>query len=270
MVHRKIIHIDHELCNGCGECVPDCPEGAIQIIDGKAHLISDIFCDGLGACLGTCPEGAISTIVREAEEYDEKRTMENIVKGGPNVIRAHLKHLRDHAQCAYFEQAVEFLNEKGIEIPEIEEETLPCGCPGTEMRVIDVKGEGGSQQGEAKSALRQWPLQIHLLHPKAPFLDNSHLLLLSDCVAVANPNVHSQLIHGRSVAMGCPKLDDSGAYINKLTEIMKHNRIKSVTVAVMEVPCCSGMVRIAKEAISRSGKEIPLIVETISVEGELL
>jgi Pyruvate/2-oxoacid:ferredoxin oxidoreductase delta subunit len=268
MAARQIIEIDDEKCNGCGRCVPDCPEGAIQIIDGKARLISDIFCDGLGACIGNCPQGAITTIEREAKEYDERMTMDNILKGGQNVIKAHLKHLKDHGQENYLSIALAVLKEKGIPVPEFED-PLPCGCPGTMARVIEV-GEDEKPVGENRSSLRQWPVQIHLLHPKAPFFENSHLLLLADCVAVANPNLHSQLVHGRTVAMGCPKLDDSGAYVEKLTQILKQNRIKSVTVAVMEVPCCSGMVRIAKEAISQSGKDIPLIQETISIKGELM
>jgi len=137
------------------------------------------------------------------------------------------------------------------------------------MKVMEPEEEGGTGE-ERVSSLRQWPVQIHLLHPKAPFFENSHLLLLADCVAVANPNLHQQLIHGKTVAMGCPKLDDSGAYIEKLSEILKQNRIKSLTVAIMEVPCCGGMVRIAEEAIKRSGKDIPLIKEMVSLKGKML
>ncbi len=270
MVKRQIINIDQEKCTGCGVCIPDCPEGALQIIDGKAHLISDIFCDGLGACIGTCPEGAISTIEREAKEYDERVTMENIIKAGPNVVKAHLKHLKAHAQTNYFNIAVEVLKEKDMEIPDIEEEEAPCGCPGTEMTIIEPPKGGLITGTETSSALRQWPVQIHLLHPNAPFFENSHLLLLADCVAAANPNLHAQLIHGKTIAMGCPKLDDSTAYIEKLSEIIKHNRIKSVTVAMMEVPCCGGMAVIAQEAIKGSGKDVPLIREMISISGELM
>jgi NAD-dependent dihydropyrimidine dehydrogenase PreA subunit len=270
MVMRQVIDIDHDRCDGCGLCIPDCPEGALQIIDGKAHLISDIFCDGLGACIGTCPKGAISTIEREGEEYSERLTMENIIKGGPNVIRVHLKHLKDHGQTGYYNQAVQVLEEKGIEVPEIEEE-LPCGCPGTEMKKLELdESESRSSEVTRKTSLRQWPVQIHLLHPKAPFFDNSHLLILADCVAAANPNLHDQLIHGKTVAMGCPKLDNADAYIEKLSEILKQNRIKSVTVAVMEVPCCGGMVKIAEEAIRLSGKEVSIIREMVSLKGEIM
>ncbi len=189
---RQIIEIDAEKCNGCGACVPDCPEGAIQVIDGKARLISDIFCDGLGACIGTCPQGAISTMEREAEAYDERRTMENIIKGGSNVVKAHLMHLKNHGQTKYLSIAIDVLREKGIAIPDLEEK-LPCGCPGEMARIIDPMDDEedenlkGGSSGTASSQLRQWPVQIHLLNPRAPFFENAHLLLLSDCVAVANP-----------------------------------------------------------------------------------
>jgi NAD-dependent dihydropyrimidine dehydrogenase PreA subunit len=266
MVMRQIIEIDREKCTGCGLCVPDCPEGALQIIDGKAHLISDIFCDGLGACIGTCPEGAIRTIEREGEAYSERVTMENIVKGGPNVIKAHLKHLKDHGQKEYFNTAVNVLEEKGIAIPDLEEES-ECGCPGQNS----VKMEpvlNSSSDVERSTELRQWPVQIHLLHPRAPFFNDSDLLLIADCVAVADPNLHHRLIKGKTVAMGCPKLDDAGFYIEKLTEILKQNNIRSLTVATMEVPCCGGMIRIAEEALKRSGKDIPFKKELVSLRGE--
>ncbi len=272
MAKRQIINIDLDKCTGCGLCIPDCPEGALQIIDGKAHLISDIFCDGLGACIGTCPEGAIETIEREAEEYSERLTMENIIKAGPNVIKAHLKHLNDHGQTKYFNPAIEVLLEKKIPVPSLEDnENVDCGCPGTTMQVTEpTKEVADAPAGDNSSALRQWPVQIHLLHPKAPFFENSHLLILADCVAAANPNLHSQLIHGKTIAMGCPKLDDTGAYIEKLSEIIKQNKIKSVTVATMEVPCCGGMIRVAEEAIRLSGKDVPFIKEMISIRGELM
>lgn len=269
MAMRKIIKIDEEKCTGCGECVPDCPEGALQIIDGKARLISDIFCDGLGACIGTCPEGAISTEEREAGEYSEALTMENIIRGGSNVIKAHLKHLRDHGQERYLAEAVSILEARGIDASLPDLERLACGCPGTMEQTLEPACDSCAPAGEMPSALRQWPIQIHLLNPDAAFFDNSHLLLLADCVAAANPNLHSQLIHGKAVAMGCPKLDDADAYVEKLTAILKRNRIKSVTVATMEVPCCGGMVRIAEEAIKRSGKSVPLVKEMVSLQGKM-
>ncbi|MGA1821496.1 MAG: ATP-binding protein [Thermoplasmatota archaeon] len=269
MVKRQIIHIDQDRCNGCGLCIPDCPEGALQLIDGKAHLISDIFCDGLGACIGTCPQNAISTVEREAEEYDERLTMDNIIRAGPNVIKAHLKHLKDHAQTEYFNTAVEVLKERNLEVPDLgPDENLECGCPGTMMQELSPES-GPRSSGDTASELRQWPVQITLVHPKAPFLDNSHVVVIADCVAVANPNLHRDLIHGRTVLMGCPKLDNAQNYIDKLAEIFKSNRIKSVTVARMTVPCCGGMVAIVDEAIRRSGKEIPMITEIVSLEGKI-
>lgn len=267
MVMRQIIHIDHDKCDGCGLCIPDCPEGALQLIDGKAHLISDIFCDGLGACIGNCPRDAISTVEREAEEYDERLTMENIIKAGPNVIKAHLKHLKDHVQTEYFNTAVEVLKERNLEVPDLGSEE-DCGCPGTQMQ--DISPAGSSQpRGDNVSELRQWPVQITLMHPKAPFLDNSHVVVIADCVAVADPNLHRDLIHGKTVLMGCPKLDDAEYYIDKLAEIFRSNRIKSITVARMTVPCCGGMVTIVEEAVRRSEKEIPIINEIVSLEGEI-
>jgi NAD-dependent dihydropyrimidine dehydrogenase PreA subunit len=270
MAKRKIISIDEDRCNGCGKCVPDCPEGALQIIDGKARLISDIFCDGLGACIGTCPEGAISTIEREAQEYSEARTMENIVRAGPNTIRAHLKHLKDHGQERYHAEALRFLEERGIPTPQPEPERLACGCPGEMQRTLEPQDACDEMGCRQSSELRQWPVQIHLLNPNAPFFDNSHLLILADCVAAANPNLHSELIRGKTVAMGCPKLDDADAYVEKLAAIIKANRIRSVTVAVMQVPCCGGMVRIAQEAVRLSGKDLKVEKVTLSLEGEVM
>jgi ferredoxin len=271
MVKRKIIKIDEDKCTGCGLCVPNCKEGALQIIDNKARLISDLFCDGLGACLGHCPEGAITIEEREAEPYDEKKTMiENIIPAGENTIKAHLEHLCDHNQEKYVKEAIEVLKEKGIDNP-LEDKKMEAkhfqGCPGTAIR--EVKGSDASSNSEQSSALRQWPVQLNLLPPHAPFFDNSHLLVAADCVPFANPNFHSKLLNGKSLVIGCPKLDDVEAYQEKLTEIFKNNKIKSVTVAIMEVPCCYGMYAAVEEAVKASGKDIPIIKEVIGINGEL-
>lgn len=273
MVKRNIIKIDEEKCNGCGLCVPNCKEGALQIIDKKARLISDLFCDGLGACIGHCPEGAITIEEREAQPYDEKKTMiENIIPAGQNTIKAHLKHLKEHNQEKYLKQAIETLKEKGIDIPNLEEnemkEDLPCGCPGTAMREVN-QDKNAENNEEQSSALRQWPVQLNLLPPQAPFFDNSHLLVAADCVPFANPNFHSKLLNGKSLVIGCPKLDDIEAYQEKLTEIFKLNKIKSITVAIMEVPCCSGLHTAVEEAVKASGKQIPVIKEIIGINGEI-
>ena len=269
MVKRKIIKIDEEKCNGCGLCIPNCPEGALQIIDNKVRLISDLFCDGLGACIGHCPEGAITIEEREAEPYDERKVMGNIVKAGANTIKAHLTHLKDHNETKFLDQAIKFLKEKGIEIPDLGDNKMEtqCGCPGAAIR--EVKGTDASGNTEQSSALRQWPVQLGLLPPQAPFFENSHLLVSADCVPFANANFHSNLLNGKSLVIGCPKLDDIESYKEKLTEIFKNNKIKSVTVAIMEVPCCHGLYAVVEQAIEDSGKTIPLIKEVINISGEI-
>lgn len=271
MVKRKIIRIDEEKCNGCGQCVPNCKEGALQIIDKKARLISDLFCDGLGACIGHCPEGAISIEEREAEPYDERKTMiENIIPAGKNTIKAHLEHLKEHNQKEYLKQAFDTIKEEGIEIPDMEEPKMEtqCGCPGAALREVNTDSDA-ADNAEQASALRQWPVQLNLLPPQAPFFENSHLLVAADCVPFANPNFHSKLLNGKSLVIGCPKLDDIGAYQEKLTEIFKNNKIKSVTVAIMEVPCCHGLYAAVEAAVEASGKKIPVIQEIIGVNGEI-
>lgn len=269
MAKRKIIKIDESKCNGCGVCIPNCPEGALRVIDGKARLISDLFCDGLGACIGHCPEGAIKVEEREAKPYDEKKVMENIVKQGDNTIKAHLQHLKEHGETKLLKEAKQFLKEKGIKLEEEQmKDKLLCGCPGTAMRKVNQDKE--VNETEQASALRQWPVQLNLLPPQAPFFENSRLLVAADCVAHAFANFHSKLLNGKSLVIGCPKLDDIEAYKEKLTEIFKQNKIKKVIVAIMEVPCCYGMYAAVEQAIKDSGKKIPLIRETVSVSGELI
>ncbi|MFC1576635.1 ATP-binding protein [Candidatus Omnitrophota bacterium] len=274
MAKRKIIKIDEKKCNGCGLCIPNCPEGALQIIDKKARLISDLFCDGLGACIGHCPEGAIATEDREAEPYSEKKVMENIVKQGKNVIKAHLEHLKDHGETKFLNEALDVLKEKGIENPlpeESSEKKLPCGCPGT--KVMDFTQKEGTKKNAkpalgGASELRQWPVQIKLVPPFAPYLNDADLLIAADCVAFAYADFHGDLLRGKVLLVGCPKLDDAAFYKEKITQILKNNNIKSVTAAHMEVPCCFGLINIVKEALAASGKSIPLEDVTISIKGE--
>jgi NAD-dependent dihydropyrimidine dehydrogenase PreA subunit len=283
MVKRKIIKIDEEKCNGCGQCIPNCPEGALQIIDNKARLVSDLSCDGLGACIGHCPLGAIDIEEREAEPYDEVAVMKTIIPQGTNTIKAHLEHLKDHNQTEFLNIALEFLKASGIKNP-LEEsnmqhgnstDPLPCGCPGSAMREVKPKQSNEQSENDASnnpgqvSALRQWPVQLHLLPPQAPFFDNAHLLVAADCVPFATPDFHSKLLHGKAVCIGCPKFDDINEYEDKLTDLFKMNDVKSVTVAIMEVPCCGGMYEAVKSAITASGKDIPLIKEVVSVSGEI-
>lgn len=279
MAKRKIINIDEEKCNGCALCIPNCPEGAIQIIDNKARLVSDLFCDGLGACLGHCLQGAISIVEREAEEYSESRVMENIAKQGKNTIIAHLKHLKEHRQEKYLKEALDFLRKNNIKTgfeQENQHAQTGCpsggfsGCPGS--RVIDLrKEEAPEKEGKfspAASQLRQWPVQLMLVPPYAPYLQNADLLIAADCVAFAYAGFHEGLLKGKALLVGCPKLDDTGIYEEKLSQIFKNNDIKSVTYAHMEVPCCFGLVGIIQSAIQESGKKIPFKEVTITISGE--
>ena len=243
---RKIIKIDEAKCNGCGLCVPSCAEGAIQIIDGKARLVAEKFCDGLGACLGECPEGALQVIDAEAEPFDEAAAMEHVRATGHVGTGAHA------------------------------EKALPCGCPSSVIQTFapqtacDRANTPVSQPASGVSALTHWPIQIHLVPPTAPFLRGADLLVAADCTPAAYHRFHDDLLRGKTVLMGCPKFDDAEAYINKFAAIFSQADIKSVTVAVMEVPCCQGMPVIVKKAMAQAGKNIPLKVVTISTRGEML
>ncbi len=265
---RKIIEIDETKCNGCGLCIPNCPEGALQVIDGKARLISDLFCDGLGACIGECPAGAIRTVEREAVSYDERVVMaENIIPKGPNTIAAHLKHLRDHGESKLYQSALEVLKEKGIPIPPAFR-SHPCGCPGGMARMIGSKPQGEPAGGA--SALRQWPVQLKLLNPAAEYFDQAELLISADCVAHACGAFHKELLDGKILIVFCPKLDSGlDGYVNKLAEIFSLHEIRSITVARMTVPCCGGTTELVRQALQQSGKEIQLNVRLVDLDGTL-
>ncbi|MBM4170929.1 MAG: 4Fe-4S ferredoxin [Ignavibacteria bacterium] len=271
---REIVNIDEQLCDGCGDCVPACAEGAIQIIDGKARLISDLFCDGLGACLGYCPQGAITIEMREAAPYNERLVMETIVKGGEEVIKAHLNHLRDHGEHEYFSQAIDYLNEIGMsyvisELAESKSE-LVCGCQGSQSKEI-VRQESIEANGVRYSQLRQWPVQLHLVSPLANYFKYSDLLLTADCVPFAYADFHNDFLINKSLAIACPKLDtNKQVYLNKLVMMINDSNIKSITVLIMQVPCCSGLMQMAQQAIELSKRKIPLRVNVISIEGEVL
>ena len=274
---RNIIIIDEDKCNGCGLCIPNCPEGAIQVLDGIARLISDLFCDGLGACIGYCPEEAIEVIEREAEPYSERKTMYNIIKGGEIVIKAHLKHLNDHGEQGYLDEALSFLREEGMKIPVYKEEKheFHGGCPGIKiMDFTDEKEEPPAASGSEpilKSELRQWPIQLKLLSPFAPYFKNAHLAVAADCVPFAYPAFHGKLLKGKALVIFCPKLDgELEEYVEKLSEIIKNNDIKSLTAVHMEVPCCFGTVSILEQALAKSGKKIPIENITISIKGEII
>jgi ferredoxin len=267
---RKIIKVDEEKCTGCAECIPNCPEGALQVIDGKARLISDLFCDGLGACVGHCPVDAMTVEEREAEPYDESRVMENIVKAGPNTIAAHLHHLKDHGATAYYNEAVAYLERKGMPVPK-EKKPLACGCPGSAVRDLtppDTRSLDPSIPSRP-SALRNWPIQLTLVPPSAPYLKGADLLISADCVGSSHPNFHNELVKSKVLLIGCPKLDDADAYIEKLTQMFTESTPKSVTCAHMTVPCCFGLVQIVQQAIAAAGRPIPFADVTIGLDGKV-
>jgi ferredoxin len=281
---RKIIHIDEEKCTGCGQCIPDCPEGALQVIDGKARIVSDLFCDGLGACVGTCPEGALSVTEREAGAYDERGVMEQIARQGEPVIRAHLEHLLAHGEKALHRQAVAWLEEHHIPVPG--KDTTTCvanpaqiaahpfmGCPGSGARTISRKHPAGEERpaGDTGSELRQWPVQLALLNPAAPYFDGAELLVSADCVPFAFAGFHQELLRGKILIIFCPKLDtDVEGYIAKLAEILSLHTIGSITIAHMEVPCCGGVRYVVDQALERSGKKIPVKEITITIDGQVI
>ena len=238
-VLRKIVKIDEEKCNGCGLCVPSCAEGALQIIDGKAKLISEQYCDGLGACLGECPQGAITIEECEVEEFNEE---------------AVERHLHQHQK--------ESVNDK-----------LPCGCPSATVtqfeRHVTAKTPAMEVTENApQSMLAHWPVQLTLVPPSAPFLQGADLVLAADCVPFAYAGFHQEFLKDHALVVACPKLDDFEAHQNKFTQILHHSKPKSLTVVNMEVPCCFGLVHMARQAITASGRDIPLKEVTIGIKGE--
>ncbi|MBS3946566.1 MAG: 4Fe-4S binding protein [Melioribacter sp.] len=269
---REIIKIDEELCDGCGVCVPACAEGALQIIDGKARLISDLFCDGLGACITECPQGAITIEKREAEPYNESVVMETIVKGGQNVIKAHLKHLKDHKEFEYFGEAIDYLNQHNITIPLLDndlEKPNPGSCTGSHEKTFIAAEE--NEIGIRTSQLSNWPIQMHLINPAAAHFKDSDLLLAADCCAFSYGDFHKDFIKGKTLTIACPKLDtNKQIYLDKLITLINASKVKSITVMIMEVPCCGGLVQLVSKAMDYSENEIPVKVIVIGINGEQL
>lgn len=240
-VMRKIIEIDEDLCNGCGECIVACAEGAMEIVDGKAKIIKDLLCDGLGACIGDCPENALKIIEREADEFDEE------------AVHEHLEKMKEKEAAP----------------------TTACGCPSASIQSFGTASPCQAANvpktlsGE-ESALTHWPVQIKLVPPTAPFLKGSDLLVAADCVPVSYPSLHKDFLKGRSVMIGCPKFDNAEEYIDKFAEVFKTAELKSVTVLLMEVPCCSGLSMIIKRAMERSGMDIPVNEVVVGLKGNIL
>jgi len=274
---RSIIKIDEEKCTGCELCIPNCPEGAIQIIDGKARLVSDLMCDGLGACLGHCPEGAITVEEREAEPYDEFKVMENIVKHGSNTIKAHLKHLKDHGQTEFYEQAIDYLKKNNMEIPKEEDKKMQPmhhdgGCPGSQTINFDRRDvEEGKMEGKRPSQLTHWPIQMHLISPNAPHYQGADLLLAADCTAFSLGDFHKDYLKDKVLAIACPKLDEGqDIYLEKLKALVDTAKINTLTVLIMQVPCCGGLLRLAQKAVEEANRKIPIKAVVVGIQGEIL
>ena len=284
---RDIISIDEEKCTGCGICIPNCHEGALQLIDGKARLISDLFCDGLGACIGHCPEGAITMEKREAEPYDEIRVIKDMVPKGRNTIKAHLDHLADHNEIGYLNMAVEYLEENHPELLTDGSNELSgnthnhnegksgCGggCPGS--AAVDFRNHENKKQmhytEEAPSELRQWPVQMHLVNPGASYFRNADVVLAADCVAFTMGGFHQHFLKGKSLAIACPKLDQGKEiYIEKLTALIDQSQINTLTVVIMEVPCCGGLLQMARLAMGSSKRKVPVKLAIVSIQGEVI
>lgn len=241
----------------------------------KARLISDIFCDGLGACIGHCPYDAITTEERDAEPYDEKKVMENIIKAGDNTILAHLNHLKDHGETTYLKQALDVLTEKNITVPFKEKQSThhhTCGCPGAKTMDFSTETkEKKTEQGIRKSHLGQWPVQLHLVSPNASYFQGKNVVLVADCVAYAIGDFHKDYLQGNSLAIACPKLDSNlDSYLQKLSALIDDAHICSLTVITMEVPCCRGLLALAQQAMSQATRKMPIKSIVVGTKGTII
>jgi NAD-dependent dihydropyrimidine dehydrogenase PreA subunit len=292
---RDILKIDEDLCNGCGQCVPNCHEGALQVIDDKVRLVSELMCDGLGACIGHCPEGAITIETREAEPYSEVSVMGLMKDKGKNTVIAHLKHLKDHGEKEFVLEGVTYLKEHRAELnfnldevitevhnhgKELVAQPQPQphiheggGCPGSRTMVI-AKPEGindTSNTADQPSELRQWPVQMQLVNPNAPYFRGADLLLAADCVAFSMGGFHNKHLKGKSLAIACPKLDQgTDSYIEKLTVMIEIARLNTITVMMMEVPCCGGLLQMVRTALATSSRKVPLKKMIVGINGAVL
>jgi ferredoxin len=270
---RKIIEIDEEKCDGCGLCIPGCPEGALQLIDGKAKLVKDFYCDGLGACIGHCPQGAITVIEREADAYDEQAVMKNIIKQGPAVIEQHLEHLREHGEHDLLREAEQLLDKHKQPAAELMmfHEPKPAACPGSQNMTFASESSDSDTQESIPSSLTHWPVQMHLISPQAPQYQGAELLLAADCVAFAMADFRQKYLKNRKLAIACPNLDQpQDIYLSKLKSLIDDADIKSLKVLIMQVPCCSGLVHLAQQALQQAQRKIPLKAIVIAINGEVL
>ena len=326
ITERDIIKIDEEKCNGCGVCVPNCHEGALQVIDGKVRLVSELMCDGLGACIGHCPEDAITIEKREAEPYDEIAVISEMVKKGANTVIAHLKHLKDHHEYGYLEEGTTWLEVHASELPfdivavmdAVDGGRGPSeaakgggqpqqhqhhqhqagyqqghrhmhmqdhqhghqqgghhhqggGCPGSAGRIIAPAPAFAAPASDIPSQLTHWPVQMHLVNPNSPVYRGADLLLAADCVAFSLGSFHSRFLKGKALAIACPKLDHgTETYIEKLTAMIDTARINTITVMMMEVPCCGGLMQMVRAAIARASGKVPVKAIIVSIDGKIL
>ena len=316
-MERDIIRIDEEKCNGCGQCVPNCHEGALQVIDGKVRLVSELMCDGLGACIGYCPEGAITIEKREAEPYDEIAVISEMVKKGANTVIAHLKHLKDHHEYGYLEEGTTWLEVHSKELSFSLNEVLAAvngkgvqgndaqgahgargnnaahgghgphaghaghgghghhggGCPGSAERVMASAPAFNAASGTAEmpSQLTHWPVQMHLINPNSPVYRGADLLLAADCVAFSLGSFHGSFLKGKALAIACPKLDHgTETYIDKLTLMIDTARVNTITVMMMEVPCCGGLIQMVRAALAKASRKVPVKAIIVSIDGKIL
>lgn len=295
-MQRDIIKIDYEKCNGCGECVPNCHEGALQIIDGKAILISDLLCDGLGACIGHCSTGALTIEKREAEPYDEIKVMMDMVLKGKNVVLAHLKHLRDHNEIGYLKEGVDYLEgnkpQISFNVDDVIDELIDKnvkqekkmkqefqmahnhgggGCPGS--RTMSFAGYSQNLENGAiqPSQLSHWPIQLHLIHPGASHFQKSDLLIAADCTAFSFGNFHSDFLKNRKLVIACPKLDtNKEVYIEKVSRLIDEASVNTITVMIMEVPCCSGLLQIVQIGAQNAKRKVPVKAVIVGIRGEII
>lgn len=284
---REIVRIDEELCNGCGDCVPNCHEGALQIIDGKARLISELMCDGLGACIGHCPQGAITIEKREAEEYDEEVVISQMIKSGKATVFAHLKHLQEHGETGYLQQALHYIKANREAMPfsisEVHEllhgentkhdhQHQGCGCAGSAPQSFETKNlKFAGMAMETPSALTQWPVQMHLINPAASYFQGADLLVAADCAAFSYGNFHRDFIQNRKVVIACPKLDQGkDIYVQKLVRLIDEARVNTITTVIMEVPCCGGLSQMVQMAAQMASRKVPVKEVVIGIRGEVL
>lgn len=289
-MERDIIEIDDDKCTGCGLCVPNCHEGALQIIDGKVRLVSDLMCDGLGACIGHCPEGAITIKRREAEPYDEAKVMKIMITKGFNTVVAHMRHLREHNERVFLKQGMAYLiaNESklGFMVDEVKKAVhqqddnsggTGCnngGCPGSKTVIFDpleIKMADNHNNGSSHSQLRQWPVQLHLINPGASHFIGSDLLVAADCSAFALGDFHQNWLKNKTLVIACPKLDQGKEiYLQKFISLIENAKVNTITVLIMEVPCCGGLLQLVEMAIKRAGRKVPVKTITVSISGKIL